>query len=116
MTWEFLPGFAPPKVTSGRKCGPPFTWSRSQTVAFRLGDALKRTVLPAFTLIGSPVRGFTPLRALVFLTVKVPKLGSVNPPFFFNSFTIASITSAAARFAATPVISAEFWITSAINA
>ena len=38
------------------------------------GDALKRTVLPAFTLIGSPVRGFSALRALVLRTVKVPKL------------------------------------------
>jgi hypothetical protein len=69
---------------------------------------LKRTVLPAFTLIASPVRGVTPLRALVFLTVKVPKLGSVKPPDFLISLTIASIRSAAARFAATPVISAEF--------
>jgi hypothetical protein len=57
---------------------------------------------------GSPVRGLTPLRALVFFTVKVPKLGSVKPPLFFSSLTIASIRSAAARFAATAVISAEF--------
>ena len=28
-----------------------------QTAFFSVGDALKRTVLPAFTLIGSPVRG-----------------------------------------------------------
>ena len=81
---------------------------KPQTIFFRLGEALKRTVLPAFTLISSPVRGFTPLRALVLRTVKVPKLGSVNFPFFFISRTIASIRSVAARFAATPVISAEF--------
>jgi hypothetical protein len=45
---------------------------------------------------------------LVFFTVKVPNLGSVKPPLFFSSLTIASIRSAAARFAATAVISAEF--------
>ena len=55
-----------------------------QTAFFSDGDALKRTVLPAFTLIDSPVRGFSPLRALVFRTVKVPKLGSVNLPSFFK--------------------------------
>ena len=84
--------------------------------AFRFDEALKRTVLPALTLIGSPVLGFTPLRAFVFLTVKVPKLGRVKPPVFLISFTMASIRSAAARFAATPVISVEFWITSAMKA
>ena len=51
---------------------------RLQTAFFRVGDALKRTVLPAFTLIGSPVRGLRPLRALVLRTMKVPKLGSVK--------------------------------------
>ena len=30
-----------------------------------IGDALNRTVFPAFTLIASPVRGFSPFRALV---------------------------------------------------
>ena len=48
---------------------------------------MKRTVLPALTLIASPVRGFSPLRALVFFTVKVPKLGRVN----FSDFLISLI-------------------------
>ena len=69
---------------------------RYQTAVLRFGDALKRTVLPAFTLTGSPVRGFSALRALVLRTVKVPKLGSVKPPVDFSSFTIAAIRSAAA--------------------
>ena len=59
-------------------------------------------------LIASPVREFLPLRALVFFTVKVPKLGRVNFPSFFIVFTIASITSAATLLAAPPEISAEF--------
>ena len=54
-----------------------------QTIVFSVGDALKRTVLPAFTLTSSPVRGFRPLRAFSFFTVNVPKLGSVNLPCFF---------------------------------
>ena len=49
-----------------------------QTAFFSVGEALKRTVLPALTLIASPVRGLSPLRALVLRTMKVPKLGSVN--------------------------------------
>jgi hypothetical protein len=89
---------------------------RFQTIFLSDGDALKRTVLPALTLIGSPVRGFTPLRALVLRTVKVPKVGRVNLPSFFNSLTIASIRSVAARVAATPVISVEPRITDAMNA
>src|ERR1700719_4287138 len=64
-----------------------------QTAFFRVGDALKRTVLPALTLIDSPVRGLRPLRALVLRTVNVPKLGSVNFPSFFSSLTMASIRS-----------------------
>src|SRR6185312_10699009 len=67
----------------------------------------KRTVLPAFTLIDSPVRGLSPLRAFVFLTVNVPKLGSVNLPLFFSSLTMASIRSPAARLAAAPVSSTD---------
>lgn len=47
--------------------------SKDQTAFFRFGLALKRTVLPALTLTGSPVRGLSALRALVFLTVNVPK-------------------------------------------
>ena len=57
-----------------------------QTAFFRLGEALKRTVLPAFTLMAAPVRGLRPLRALVLRTLKVPKLGKVNFPVFFSSF------------------------------
>src|ERR1700685_552506 len=67
----------------------------SQTDFFSDGEALKRTVLPAFTLIDSPVRGLSPLRALVLRTVKVPKLGRVNLPAFFSSLTIASMRSPA---------------------
>src|SRR6195952_5833093 len=78
-----------------------------QTDFFRTGEALKRTVFPAFTLIDSPVRGLSALRALVLRTVKVPKLGSVNFPDFFISLTMASIRSLAARFAAAPVTSVE---------
>src|ERR1700684_303004 len=79
----------------------------SQTAFFRVGDALKRTVLPAFTLIDSPVRGLSPFRAFVFRTVNVPKLGSVNLPLFFSSLTMASIRSPAARLAAAPVRSTD---------
>ena len=57
--------------------------SRGQTLFLRVGDALKRTVLPALTLIFSPVLGFSGVRALVFRTVNVPKLGRVNSPSFF---------------------------------
>ena len=65
--------------------------AEAQTACFRLGLALKRTVLPAFTLTGSPVRGFRALRALVFFTVKVPNEGRVKPPSFLSSRTMASI-------------------------
>src|ERR1700690_3072075 len=78
-----------------------------QTAFFSVGEALKRTVLPAFTLIDSPVRGLSPFRAFVFLTVNVPKLGSVNLPLFFSSLTMASIRSPAARLAAAPVRSTD---------
>src|SRR5580704_14518874 len=83
------------------------TVTLDQTAFFSVGDALKRTVFPAFTLIDSPVRGLRPLRALVFRTVNVPKLGSVNLPLFFSSLTMASIRSPAARLAAAPVRSTE---------
>src|SRR5437764_2025927 len=79
----------------------------AQTTRLSVGDALKRTVLPAFTLIDSPVRGLRPLRAFVLRTIKVPKLGNVNRPFFFNSFTMAETRSVAARLAAVPVSPAE---------
>ena len=78
-----------------------------QTAFFSVGEALKRTVLPALTLMDSPVRGLRPLRALVLRTVKVPKLGSVNLPFFLSYRTIASIRSPAARLAAAPVSSTD---------
>src|SRR6202051_3107639 len=78
-----------------------------QTVFFSVGEALKRTVLPAFTLMDSPVRGLRPFRAFVFRTVNVPKLGRVNLPLFFSSLTMASIRSPAARFAAAPVSSTD---------
>src|SRR5471030_326650 len=87
-----------------------------QTAFFSVGEALKRTVLPAFTLIDSPVRGLSPFRAFVFLTVNVPKLGSVNLPLFFNSLTMASIKSPAARLAAAPVRSTESFRTWERNA
>src|ERR1700734_1499429 len=95
--------------SQGASCapGPDRRWVAAQTVFFSVGEALKRTVLPAFTLIDSPVRGLSPLRALVLRTVKVPKLGKVNLPSFFNSLTMASIKSPAARFAAAPVSSAD---------
>src|SRR6202161_3294383 len=89
---------------------------RDQTDFFNTGDALKRTVLPALTLIDSPVRGLSALRALVLRTVNVPKLGSVNFPDFFISLTMASIRSLVARFAAAPVTSVEPCRTFEINA
>src|ERR1700729_453202 len=92
------------------------TVTLDQTAFFSVGEALKRTVLPAFTLIDSPVRGLRPLRALVLRTMKVPKLGRVKRPLFFNSRTTACMRSPAARFAATPVVSADSWITWARNA
>jgi hypothetical protein len=39
------------------------------------GETLNLTVLPAFTLTGSPVRGLSALRAFVLATRKVPKPG-----------------------------------------
>ncbi len=39
--------------------------SRRYITRFRTGEALKRTVLPALTLMDAPVRGFKALRALV---------------------------------------------------
>ena len=48
------------------------------TACFKLGDALNRTVLRAFTLMGSPVRGLRALPAFILRTVKVTKLGKVN--------------------------------------
>jgi hypothetical protein len=77
---------------------------------------LKRTVLPALTLIDSPVRGLSALRAFVLRTVKVPKLGRVNFPDFFISLTMASINSLVARLAAAPVTSVDCWRTFEINA
>src|SRR3984885_14426452 len=95
--------------SQGASCapGPDRRWVAAQTVFFSVGEALKRTVLPAFTLIDSPVRGLSPLRALVLRTVKVPKLGKVNFPSFFISLTIASIRSLVARLAAAPVTSVD---------
>jgi hypothetical protein len=77
------------------------------TVLFRIGDALNRTVFPAFTLIDAPVLGSSAFRAFVLRTMKVPKLGSVNLPVFFISLTTASIKSAVARFAVAPLTSAD---------
>src|ERR1700749_74353 len=90
--------------------------TRPYTAFLRDGEALKRTVLPAFTLIDSPVRGLRPLRALVLRTVKVPKLGRVNLPSFFNALTTASINSPAVRLAAVPVSDADSCSTWAIKA
>jgi hypothetical protein len=97
----------------------PFTHMGGRRAIARLSNGFlerRRTVLPAFTLMDSPVRGFSPFRAFVLRTMKVPKLGKVKRPFFFNSRTIASMTSVAARFAATPVVSADSWMTWARNA
>jgi hypothetical protein len=54
-----------------------------RTSVLSVGDVLKRTVLPTLILMASPVRGLTPLRALVLCIVKVPKLGKVNLLLFF---------------------------------
>jgi hypothetical protein len=78
-----------------------------QTALFSTGEALNRTVFPAFTRIGSPVRGLTPLRALVRRTENVPKPGKVNFCFRFNSLTIASITASATCPDPTPVKSSD---------
>src|SRR6185437_14072779 len=96
--------------------GPDTNRAVAQTAFFSDGEALKRTVLPAFTLIDSPVRGLRPLRAFVLRTVKVPKLGRVNLPSFFSALTTASISSPAARLAAAPVSSADSCRTWAMNA
>ena len=74
------------------------------------------TVLRAFTLMGSPVRGLRAFPAFILRTVKVPKLGKVNFPVFFSSCLIACIRSPAARVAAAPVSSADCWIIEAIKA
>jgi hypothetical protein len=50
---------------------------------------LNLTVLRAFTLMGSPVRGLRAFPAFILRTVKVPKLGKVNFPVFFSSCLIA---------------------------
>jgi hypothetical protein len=51
---------------------------------------LNRTVFPALTFTGSPVRGLSPLRAFVFTTRNVPKLRRVKPPEVLSSLTIAA--------------------------
>ena len=72
---------------SSRRCGPIAARSRERTLDkpmyrrlkayriefFRVRPALKRTDLDALIFMASPVRGFTPLRAARFATVKVPK-------------------------------------------
>src|SRR5580698_11396227 len=95
------------RLTGSCDPGQAVSVTESQTAFFSVGEALKRTVLPALTLIDSPVRGFNPFRAFVFRTVNVPKLGSVNLPAFFSSLTMASIRSPAARLAAAPVRSTD---------
>lgn len=66
-----------------------------QTAFFRFGLALKRTVLPALTLTGSPVRGLRALRALVFLTVNMPERRKCKTtiPFQFLHNCIHKISS-----------------------
>jgi hypothetical protein len=88
---------------------------RLQTNRFNFGEALKRTVLLAFTLIGSPVRGLRAVRALRFATVTVPKPGSVNLPSRFSSVTIAAMTSPATAFATVPDKPAVSCSTPAMN-
>jgi hypothetical protein len=83
---------------------------------FKTGEALNRTVLPALTLMDSPVRGLSALRAFVLRTVKVPKPGSVNFPVFFILSTMASINPLVARSAAVPVNSTDCRIVSEIKA
>ena len=89
---------------------------RCYTAFFKTGEALNRTVFPAFTLTGSPVRGFSAFRAFILCTVKVPNPGSVNLPEFFSSLTIAPSKAAVARFAATPVMSKDWRSASEIKA
>jgi hypothetical protein len=91
-------------------------WPGRQTAFFRVGEALKRMVLPALILTFSPVRGLSPGRAFVLTTRKVPKLGRVNPPSFFSSHTIAAMTSPATRVAAVPLSSALSCRTEAMKA
>jgi hypothetical protein len=86
------------------------------TACFNLGDALNLTVLRAFTLMGSPVRGLRAFPAFILRTVKVPKLGKVNFPVFFSSCLIACIRSPAARVAAAPRQLSRFLDNQAIKA
>jgi len=80
-------------------------WACSHyTAFFKTGDALNRTVFPAFTLTGSPVRGFSAFRAFILRTVNVPNPGSVNLADFLSSLTIEFSNALAARFAAAPDI------------
>ena len=78
--------------------GPLSKAAQSYIACFNAGDALKRTVLPAFTLIGSPVPGLRAVQALVFVTRKLPKPGRVKPPVFFISRMMASTRSSTTRF------------------
>ena len=86
------------------------------TAFFKTGDALNWTVFPAFTLTGSPVRGFSAFRAFILRTVKVPNPGNVNFADFFSSLTIESSNALVARFAATPVMSKDWRRVSEIKA
>jgi 8-oxo-dGTP pyrophosphatase MutT (NUDIX family) len=60
----------------------------------KTGDALNRTVAPAFTATFSPVFGFRADRFGVSLTVNVPKLRKVKPPVVTISALMASMISA----------------------
>src|SRR3954451_3095580 len=84
-------------------------------VALNTGDALKRTVVRAFTLIFSRVRGFIMTRALVWTTVKRPKRGRVNRPSRLMCATIAWFRSSAAALAVVILTSQEVRKTSTIR-
>lgn len=75
--------------------------AKRQTDFLSIGEALKRTLLSAFTQTASPIPGLSALRARVFFRVKQPRDGSANLPSVFNSLMIASIRSAATRETAT---------------
>ena len=83
---------------------------------FGTDESAPAAVVPSCEYWTPPVGGLSALRARVFLTVKLPKDGSVNLPSVFSSLMIASIRSPATRDAATPLISVESLIIVAMNA
>ena len=74
--------------------------------------ALKRTGLDALIFMASPVRGFTPLRAARFVTVKVPKPANCTRWFFFSEVVMVPRIAIIVSRAATAVQPVPDWITS----